>query len=127
MSKNDLRIIFFIFWFFLINIFDVYCEEASSAPAINTYNKAVRLYESQNWDAAKDYFHEYLAEYSDTPLYVTCLYYLAFCYQKLGNKEQAVILYHKVIDQAQGPDAFWADMAQNRIQEILSNVSSTDE
>jgi tetratricopeptide (TPR) repeat protein len=94
-------------------------DDGSSAPAVDTYNKAVRLYEARHWDAAKEYFHEYLAEYSDTPLYVTCLYYLAYCYQQLGNQEQAVLLYHKVIDQAQGGDAFWADMAQKRIEEML--------
>jgi len=50
---------------------------------------------------------------------VTCLYYLAYCYQQLGDKNQAILLYHKVIDQAQGGDAFWADMAQKRIEEAL--------
>ena len=94
-------------------------EDESSAPAMDTYNKAVQLYQAKNWNAAKDCFHQYLAEYSDTPLYVTCLYYLAFCYQQLGNKNQAVLLYHKVIDRAQGGDAFWADMAQKRIEEVL--------
>ena len=96
-------------------------DEGSSAPAIDTYNKAVKLYEAQHWDDAKEYFHEYLAEYSDTPLYVTCLYYLAYCYQQLGNHDQAILLYHKVIDKAQAGDAFWADMAQKRIEEILGN------
>ena len=98
---------------------NVWPDDEASAPATDTYNKAVRLYEARRWDAAKDYFHEYLAEYSDTPLYVTCLYYLAYCYQQLGDANQAVLLYHKVIDQAQGGDAFWADMAQKRIQEVL--------
>ena len=94
-------------------------DDTSCAPAIETYNKAVRLYETKRWDEAKDYFHQYLAEYSDTPLYVTCLYYLAYCYQQLGDKNQAVLLYHKVIDQAREGDAFWADMAQKRIEEAL--------
>src|SRR5271154_3232468 len=98
---------------------NLWSDDESSAPAMDTYNKAVRLYEAKRWDAAKDYFHQYLAEYSDTPLYVTCLYYLAYCYQQLGDKTEAILLYHKVIDQAQGGDAFWADMAQKRIQEIL--------
>lgn len=96
-------------------------DDASSAPAMDTYNKAVRLYEAKKWDAAKDYFHRYLAEYSDTPLYVTCLYYLAYCYQRLGDKNQAVLLYHKVVDQARGGDVFWADMAQKRIEEAQGN------
>jgi len=94
-------------------------DEVSSTPAIDTYNKALRLYEAKHWDAAKEYFHQYLAEYSDTPLYVTCLYYLAYCYQQLGDNKQAVLLYHKVIDQAQGGDAFWAQVAQKHIEEVL--------
>lgn len=93
-------------------------EDKSSAPAADIYNKAVRLYETHHWDAAKEYFHQYLAEYSDTPLYVTCLYYLAYCYQQLGNKEQALSLYQKVLDLGQGPDAFWVDMAEHRIEEL---------
>ena len=92
-----------------------------SPPAMDTYTKAVAFYQAKNWDAAKDLFHQYLAEYSDTPLYVTCLYYLAYCYQQLGDKNQAILLYHKVIDQAQGGDAFWGDMAQKRIEEVLAS------
>ena len=96
-------------------------DDESSVPAMDTYNKAVRLYENKHWDAAKEYFHEYLAEYSDTPLYVTCLYYLAYCYQQLGNNQQANLLYHRVIDRAQGGDSFWGDMAQKRIEEMLGD------
>ena len=107
-----------VFLFFLPFCSNGWPDDASSAPALDTYNKAVRFYEAKNWDAAKDCFHQYLAEYSDTPLYVTCLYYLAYCYQQLGDKTQANLLYHKVMDQAQGGDAFWADMAEKRITEM---------
>ena len=92
--------------------------DRSSAPATAIYNKALKLYESGHWKIAKEYFHQYLAEYSDTPLYVTCLYYLGYCYQKLNDRQQAVSLYQKVIAQARGGDAFWADMAQKRIEDI---------
>ena len=119
MRKNNLIIGFIVAFLCLPFCPNSWPEDTSSAPALDTYNKAVRLYQAKHWDSAKDYFHQYLAEYSDTPLYVTCLYYLAYCYQHLGNKDQAILLYHKVIDQAQGGDAFWADMAQKRIQEIL--------
>jgi outer membrane protein assembly factor BamD (BamD/ComL family) len=120
MRNNKLRIGIITVFFLLPFCSNIWSDDdKSSAPAIDTYNKAVRLYEAKRWDAAKEYFHQYLAEYSDTPLYVTCLYYLAYCYQQLGDKNQAILLYHKVIDQAQGGDAFWADMAQKRIQEIL--------
>jgi outer membrane protein assembly factor BamD (BamD/ComL family) len=116
---NKIKIVIIAVFFCSLLCLNAWSDDESSAPAMDTYNKAVRLYEAKHWDAAKDYFHEYLAEYSDTPLYVTCLYYLAYCYQQLGDKNQAILLYHKVIDQAQGGDAFWGDMAQKRIQEIL--------
>jgi len=119
MCNNKLRTVLIAVFFGLLLCRNAWSDDASSAPAIETYNKAVRLYEAKNWDAAKEYLHQYLAEYSDTPLYVTCLYYLAYCYQQLGEKNQAVLLYHKVIDRAQGGDAFWGDMAQKRIEETL--------
>lgn len=87
------------------------------APATAVYNKALRLFEKHKWAAAKEYFHQYLAEYSDTPLYVTCLYYLAYCYQQLKDKRQAVILYHRVIERAKNGDEFWGQMAQKRLQD----------
>jgi len=118
MWKNKLRLELLVISFCLTLCSIAWSDDPSTAPAMDTYNKAVRLYEVKNWDAAKDCFHQYLAEYSDTPLYVTCLYYLAYCYQQLGDKTEAILLYHKVIDQAQGGDAFWADMAQKRIEEI---------
>lgn len=93
-------------------------DEQSSAPAVDTYNKAVRLYEAKHWAQAKEYFHQYLAEYSDTPLYVTCLYYLAFCYQQLKDTKQANFLYHKVIDAAKEGDKFWGEMAEHRLEEL---------
>ena len=93
-------------------------DEKSTAPAAEIYNKAVHLYQTHHWDAAKEYFHQYLAEYSETPLYTTCLYYLAYCYQQLKDTEEAILIYNKVIDHAQGEEAFWGQMAQKRIEEI---------
>ena len=119
MLNNKIKIFVLVVLLCMPFFCNAWSDDNSSAPAIDTYNKAVRLYECKHWDAAKEYFHQYLAEYSDTPLYVTCLYYLAYCYQQLGDKDQAVLLYHKVIDQAQGGDAFWGDMALKRIQEVL--------
>ncbi len=93
-------------------------DDEASAPAADIYNKAVRFYASKHWDAAKEYFHQYLAEYSETPLYLTCLYYLAYCYQQLKDPKEAISIYHKVIDLAQGEELFWAQMAQRRIEEL---------
>jgi tetratricopeptide (TPR) repeat protein len=119
MTKNKFKAAGIIVCFWLLFLSNLWADDPSSPPAIDTYNKAVQLYEAKHWDAAKEYLHQYLAEYSDTPLYVTCLYYLAYCYQQLGDQTQAILLYHKVIDQAQGGDAFWADMAQKRIEDLV--------
>ena len=93
-------------------------QDNALAPATDIYNKALRLYENAKWGAAKEYFHQYLAEYSDSPLYVTCLYYLAYCYQQLSNAQEAMSIYHKVIDEAKDGDLFWAEMAEKRIGEL---------
>ena len=105
--------------FFIIAIGPAQADDRS-APAADVYNRAVRLYAKGKWDQAKEYFHRYLAEYSDSPLYVTCLYYLGYCYQRLGNVPEAVSIYHKVIDEAHGGDAFWGEMAEHRIMEMGS-------
>ena len=93
-------------------------DNDASAPAADVYNKAVRFYEAKRWDAAKEHFHQYLAEYSETPLYITCLYYLAYCYQQLKDSAEAISIYHKVIDQARGEELFWGQMAERRIEEL---------
>ena len=90
----------------------------STGPTADVYNKAVRLYEKGRWDQARELFHQYLAEYSDSPLYVTSLYYLGYCYEQLGDTQEAVSIYHKVMDEAQGGDAFWGEMAENRTKEL---------
>ncbi len=93
-------------------------DDAASAPAADIYNKAVHFYEIKRWDAAREHFHQYLAEYSETPLYITCLYYLAYCYQQLQDKAEAISIYHKVIDLARDEELFWAQMAERRINEL---------
>ena len=103
---------------FFILISPIIHADERSAPAADVYNKAVRFYEKGKWDAAKEFFHQYLAEYSDSPLYITCLYYLGFCYQKLDNIPEAVSIYHKVMEEARGGDAFWAEMAEHRVMEL---------
>ena len=108
------------FFIFYAGIFPAFADdEKASAPASDIYNKAVRCYEKGKWGAAKEYLHEYLAEYSDSPLYITCLYYLGYCYQQLKDIPEAISIYHKVADEARGGDAFWAEKAENRIEELI--------
>jgi len=90
---------------------DVYHGSASAL-----YNKGVGLVNKGRYSQARDVFHEYIASYEETHLYPVSLYYLGYCYQKLDDPQQAVSIYHKVIDISN--DEFWTQMAKKRIQEI---------
>ncbi len=94
-------------------------DDKSSSPSADLYNKAVLLYQKKHWGQAKELLHQYLAEYSDSPLYITCLYYLGYCYQMLGDTQEALSIYHKVFNEAKGEDEFWGTMSQHRIQELM--------
>ncbi len=110
-----------MFWALVVVLLCCPCANAGDklpAPAVNVYNKAAILYQKGKWEAAKEHLHQYLAEYSETPLYITCLYYLAHCYQQLGNAQQALVIYNKVINEAYGEDAFWGQMAHKRLEEL---------
>ena len=108
---------------FFVFIFSYTVVPAQDAPMASVvYYKALKLYQKGNWDAAREYFHTYLAEYSDSPLYVTSLYYLGVCYQKINNPQEAMSIFHKVMNEArEGDDAFWAQMAEKRIEEMSAS------
>ncbi len=118
-KPNDLKgPVLFLGLAFFIFITAVVRADERLAPAADVYNRAVRLYEKGKWNQAREFFHQYLAEYSDSPLYVTSLYYLGYCYQQLGDTREAISIYHKVMDEAHGGDAFWGEMAENRTKEL---------
>jgi outer membrane protein assembly factor BamD (BamD/ComL family) len=124
-KPSDLKgLVLFLGLALFILIAAVVRADERSAPAADMYNKAVRLYEKGKWDQAREFFHQYLAEYSDSPLYVTCLYYLGYCYQRLGDAQEAISIYHKVMDEAQGGDAFWGEMAETRTKELESTLKA---
>jgi len=124
-KPNDLKgLVLFLGLALFIFIAAVVRADERSAPAADVYNKAVRLYEKGRWDQAREFFHQYLAEYSEGPLYVTSLYYLGYCYQQLGNTQEAISIYHKVMDEAQGEDAFWGEMAESRTKELESALKA---
>lgn len=104
--------------FFMCAIGAVLADDKASAPSVDLYNKAIHLYEKHKWEAATEYLHQYLAEYSDSPLYITCLYYLGYCYQQMGNAREAASIYHKVMAEAMGGDKFWGQMAEKRAEEL---------
>jgi TolA-binding protein len=85
-----------------------------SASAL--YDRGVGLVNKGHYNQAKEVFHEYIAQYGDTHLYPVSLYYLGYCYQKLNDDNQALSIYHKVVDVS--TDEFWTQMAKKRMQEI---------
>src|SRR5260221_13470058 len=91
-------------------------ENMHEGSASALYNEGVTLVNKGRYKQAKEVFHEYIASYEDTHLYPVSLYYLGLCYQKLNEPQQAVSIYHKVIDLS--TDEFWTQMAKQRIREI---------
>ena len=81
------------------------------------YDKALRQYNVGRYEEAKEYFHEYIANFPESNLYPVALYYLGHCYQQLEDYKQALLIYHKVISQADEGD-FWAESARWRVQQI---------
>ena len=90
--------------------------EVSKNQASLLYDQGLRYFNKGNYEKAREIFHDYISDHSDTHLYPISLYYLGYCYQKLGESKQALLIYHKVIDESD--DDFWDKMAQTRIREV---------
>jgi TolA-binding protein len=90
--------------------------DAHEGSASVLYDRGVALVNKGRYQQAREVFHEYISEYEDTHLYPVSLYYLGYCYQKLNDPQQALSIYHKVIDIS--TDDFWTQMARKRIDEI---------
>ncbi|MBF0619290.1 MAG: tetratricopeptide repeat protein [Candidatus Omnitrophica bacterium] len=81
------------------------------------YDRAFAAHEGGQYAKARDLFHEYIGEFSNTLVFKSALYYLAHCYQKLGEDREALVLYSRIVD-AYGEDDFWGAQAMKRIQQI---------
>lgn len=81
------------------------------------YDKAQKYYQTQKYDDAKEYFHEFLAENPDEPLKTIAMYYLGHCYQMTGDLKEAKSIYNRVVTNATG-DEFWIGVARRRIAEL---------
>lgn len=91
-------------------------QDSPTDTASELYYKGLRLFNKGRYADAKEIFHEYIADNAGTHLYPVSLYYLGYCYQKLDDRAQARLIYHKVIDENE--DDFWAQMARTRIGEM---------
>ena len=91
-------------------------QDAPTGSASQLYYKGLRLFNKGRYADAKEIFHEYISDNAGTHLYPVSMYYLGYCYQKLDDRAQARLIYHKVIDENEGD--FWAQMAKTRLEEM---------
>ena len=87
----------------------------SSSQAL--YDKAQKLYQSEKYEEAKEYFHQFLSENPDEPLKTIAMYSLGYCYQMTGDIKEAKSLYHRVVTLGTG-DSFWIEVARKRVEEM---------
>ncbi|NLE65154.1 MAG: tetratricopeptide repeat protein [Elusimicrobia bacterium] len=93
-------------------------EPSAKVPsASDLYQRATQAYQARQYPRARDLFHEYIGQYPESPLYPVGLYYLAHSYQMLGDEDEAVVLYSRLVD-AYGDKDFWGGQALQRIAQI---------
>ena len=81
------------------------------------YDKALGYYQSGQYARARELFHEYIGQYSDSKILKIAIYYLGHCYQMLGEDKEALALYNRVVT-TYGDDDFWGEQALARIKQI---------
>jgi TolA-binding protein len=81
------------------------------------YDKALGLYQSGKYAKARNLFHEYVGQYPDSKILRIAIYYLGHCYQMLGEDQEALALYNRIIA-TYGDEDFWGAQAMARIQQI---------
>lgn len=91
--------------------------------ATDMYNKAQEYYEAEKYEMAKEFFHQYINNYANTELYRVSLYYLGHCHQMLGQDQEAVRLYNKIIQEYPSTD-FWVERAQKRLAQLRAEMSA---
>lgn len=94
-------------------------ESIQPLAAVNKlYFRALHFYEQKNWKAAREAFQDHLSVSNHDLLFIPSMYYLAFCYQQLHDVQRSIVLYQKVIAQANTEEVFWSQMAQKRMDEL---------
>ncbi|MEI6437851.1 MAG: tetratricopeptide repeat protein [Candidatus Omnitrophota bacterium] len=81
------------------------------------YNKALDYYQKGRYAQARELFGQYVAQYPDSELFKVALYYSGHCYQKLGDKKEALVIYNRVVAMY-GDEDFWGEQAFKRIKQI---------
>jgi TolA-binding protein len=99
-------------------------EEEEAAPkyrfASELYKRALGYYEARKYAMARDLFHEYVGQFPESDLYKIALYYLGHSYQELGEYNEALTIYNRIIT-TYGDDDFWGEQSAKRIKQIKGN------
>ena len=99
------------------------CASTGIAPSVSgtasasVYEKGKKLYLAKNYDAAKEYFHDFLAQSPEEPLKTIAMYQLGFCYQMTGDLKEARAFYHRIVTEGTG-DEFWIGVTRRRLEEM---------
>lgn len=81
------------------------------------YDRALFYYDHGQYEKAKIFFHQYIAQYPDSLLFKVALYYLGHCYQMSGDEKEATTLYNRVLHRW-GEDDTWGEMSLKRLHQI---------
>ena len=92
-------------------------SSVSGPASASVYEKGKKLYLAKNYDAAKEYFHDFLAQSPEEPLKTIAMYQLGFCYQMTGDLKEARAFYHRIVTEGTG-DEFWIGLTHRRIDEM---------
>ncbi len=87
-----------------------------AAPSV-LYDKAFDCYQKAHYRKAKELWHEYIGAYPESRVLKAALYYLAHCYQMLGEDKEAMALYDRIIT-TYGDEDFWGQQAMLRRKQI---------
>ena len=88
----------------------------SSTYLDDTYEQAKKLYESKEYEQAKQYYLQFSEANPQSPLIEVTTYYLANCYKQTGQTDKAKAAYQKLIDKFQS--GFWVDLARQEISKL---------
>jgi TolA-binding protein len=80
------------------------------------YNSGKRAQERGNYKEAARYYQQYVADNPDSTMTEVAMYYLAECYQEMGDNQKAKDTYGKLV--AKYKSGFWADSAKKELKEL---------
>jgi tetratricopeptide (TPR) repeat protein len=103
------------FALFLLVVFVSGCGTGSYYVNEN-YNRAQRLYDRGRYEEAREHYQEYMSNNPDSTLNEVVLYYIAKCYEGVGDSEGAKNSYNKLIDKYK--EGYWVEQAKEKLRSL---------